>query len=304
MRKNQIINLIYDSEPIRIDVLVAKLTNSSRAIAQNLISNKKVLIDNIVTSKKNLVVKSGQTIMIINDYTSPQPSLKAAKIDFEIIFEDEDILLINKPKNLVVHPGVGNWDGTLVNGVINFLKNNLSDLDKVRPGIIHRLDKDTSGLILVAKNAKSHSYFADQLAKREIQRFYKAIVVGKIPHKFIKINLPIARDPKNPLKKTVSYFNSKQAITNVELIKHFVYKNQNFSLIKCQLETGRTHQIRLHLAHIGFPVYGDPIYGTKVDNLGQRLHAYKLIFRHIDGKELEFSADLPKEFMIAFNEKI
>ncbi|AJR12175.1 ribosomal large subunit pseudouridine synthase D [Mesomycoplasma dispar] len=301
MHKNQVLNFIYEQEEIRIDILITKLTNLSRANAQNLILQKKVLIDNNLVSKKNQIVKTGQKVEIFNDYQSPKPSLVPAEMKLEIVFQDENILLINKPKNLVVHPGVGNWNNTLVNGLISYFESSLFELNNVRPGIIHRLDKDTTGLILVAKNAKAHNFFTNQLANREIKRFYKAIVIGKVPHKIMKINLPIARDLKNPLKKTVSHFNSKPAITNVELIKHFNYQNKDFSLVKCQLETGRTHQIRVHLAHIGFPVYGDPVYGKKVDELGQRLHAYKVIFTNLNGKNQEFRVDLPKEFDIAFD---
>lgn len=301
MHKNQVLNFIYEQEEIRIDILITKLTNLSRANAQNLILQKKVLIDNNFVSKKNQIVKTGQKVEIFNDYQPPKPSLAPVEMQLEIVFQDENILLINKPKNLVVHPGVGNWNNTLVNGLISYFESSLFELDNVRPGIIHRLDKDTTGLILIAKNAKAHNFFANQLANREIKRFYKAIVIGKVPHKIMKINLPIARDLKNPLKKTVSHFNSKKATTHVELIKHFNYQNKDFSLVKCQLETGRTHQIRVHLAHIGFPIYGDPVYGKKVDELGQRLHAYKMIFTDLNGKIQEFRADLPKEFSIAFD---
>ncbi|WP_462088233.1 RluA family pseudouridine synthase [Mesomycoplasma hyopneumoniae] len=302
MLKNQILNFIWDQDDIRIDILVAKLANLSRKVAQDLILEKKVLINNNLVLKKNQIVKTGQKIRIFNDYKRPKPQLEPAEIDFEIIFQDQNMILINKPKNLVVHPGVGNWKNTLVNGLISHF-DSLEQLDHIRPGIVHRLDKDTTGLLLVAKNAKAHSFFVNELANRQIKRFYKAIVIGKVLHKFMKINLPIGRDLKNPLKKTISFFNSKPAITNVELIKHFSYQNQDFSLVKCQLETGRTHQIRLHLAHIGYPIYGDPIYGKKIDELGQRLHAYKLVFKDLNGLSREFQADLPEEFNIAFEQK-
>ncbi|MBG0730711.1 RluA family pseudouridine synthase [Mycoplasma sp. 'Moose RK'] len=300
MPNYQNLSFIFSENPIRIDILVAKVTNLSRTIAHSLILTKKVWIDDNLVEKKNQIVKTGQKVTILNDFEPPKVSLLPAKIDFELVFQDENLLVINKPKNLVVHPGIGNWDKTLVNGIIGHLQENLDELDQVRPGIIHRLDKDTTGLLLVAKNAKSHHFFANQLAKKEIKRFYMAIVVGLIPNKHLKINLPIARDPKNRLKKTISYFNSKNAVTYVELVRHFSYKSENFSLIKCQLETGRTHQIRIHLAHIGFPLYGDPLYGKKVDNLNQRLHAYKIIFTNIDGKICKFKTELPPEFAIAF----
>ncbi|MXR05820.1 RluA family pseudouridine synthase [Mesomycoplasma flocculare] len=300
MHSDQILNFIYENKPIRIDILITKLTNLSRKNAENLILQKKVLIDNNFVLKKNQIVKTGQKVKIFNDYQAPKISLKPIKMELEIVFQNENILLINKPKNLVVHPGIGNWDNTLLNGIISYFEADLLKNDHIRPGIIHRLDKDTTGLILVAKNVAAHNFFANQLAKREIKRFYKAIVVGKVLHKMMKINLPIARDLKNPLKKTISFFNAKPAITHVKLVKNFIYQNQNLSLVKCQLETGRTHQIRVHLAHIGFPIYGDPIYGQKVDKLGQRLHAYKIIFTDLDGKRCEFRADLPSEFDIAF----
>ncbi|WP_434337144.1 RluA family pseudouridine synthase [Mesomycoplasma conjunctivae] len=291
------IELIYQGEKARIDLVVAKHINVSRKISRYLIEANNVKVDNKVVNKVNFLLREGQFISILNNYQEPKLKVEAQKVDFEIVYQDNDIIVINKPKNLVVHPGNGNWDKTLVNGLLHEFATNLSDVNgEIRPGIVHRLDKDTSGLLLVAKNNQAHKYLAKQLENHEIERKYIAIVVGKIPHTKMKINLPIGRDNQNRTKKVVSSFNSKNAITNVELINTFVYKNEHLSIVKCILETGRTHQIRVHLSHIGYPIYGDPVYGKKIDDLGQRLHAYEISFKHLDGRLMNFKTEIPDEF--------
>ncbi|WP_334199182.1 RluA family pseudouridine synthase [Mycoplasma sp. 1654_15] len=292
------INLIADEEK-RLDVFLSKKLELSRVFVQEIIINNQIIIDSKVVSKKNFILKEGMKIEGNYEEKEELLNAKAQNIDIKIVYEDENVIVVDKPTNMVVHPAPGNYENTLVNALL-YKFNHLSNVNgALRPGIVHRLDKDTSGLMLVAKNDKMHNFLAQQLKDRKIKRKYKAIVEGKLEHQISHINLPIARDEKNRKKMAVSHFNSKEAITHVFVEKVFYYQKRIFSLIRCELETGRTHQIRVHLSYIKHPVFGDPVYGTKVDAFNQRLHAYEIEFTNLDGTLLKFNSKLPKEFDIA-----
>ncbi|MGZ9413484.1 RluA family pseudouridine synthase [Mycoplasma sp. Z386] len=284
----------------RIDKYISYNSDISRNDAKELILGKNVYInDEILVLKPNFIVFENQKIYI-KEIPVKEINVEPEKMDLNIIYEDDDLIVINKPTGMVVHPAPGNLKGTLVNGLLYYFNNNLSNINgQMRPGILHRIDKDTSGLLIVAKNNKSHSFLAEQLKNHLIKRKYKAIVEGFISNEIMHINLPIGRDPLHRQKMTVIKQNSKEAITHVFLEKLFTYNQKNFSLIRCELETGRTHQIRVHMAYIKNPVYGDPLYGKKVDEFNQRLHAYEIEFTHPNGKKMIFNAPLPKEFEIS-----
>lgn len=284
----------------RLDVLVSSIAQISRSLSKQLIESDKVFVDGLLVNKTKTLIKSNQTIEFSFELQETPSELSPYNFPLNIVYEDNDLLVVDKPSGLVTHPGVGNWNETLANALVFHFQNKLSDVNgNLRPGIVHRLDKDTSGLILIAKTNEMHTFLAKQLQEHKIIREYQAITVGTILHKKMRIDMPLARDKKNPLKKVISNFNSKNAITNVKLIKNFVYEKQNFSLIECSLETGRTHQIRVHLSHIGFPIYGDGVYGKKVDDFGQRLHAFRITFEHLNGQTYTFESQLPPQFDIA-----
>lgn len=289
--------LIAD-EQTRLDIFLRKKLELSRVFVQEIIANNQVWVDNQIVNKKNFILKQGSQIEVHYQEKEQNINAKAQDIELKIVFEDENVIVVDKPTNMVVHPAPGNYENTLVNALV-YKFAQLSNVNgSLRPGIVHRLDKDTSGLMLVAKNDKMHNFLAQQLKERKIKRKYYAIIEGQLENQISHINLPIARDEKNRKKMSVSHFNSKEAITHVFVEKYFHYKKKVFSFVRCELETGRTHQIRVHLAYIKHPVYGDPVYGKKVDDFNQRLHAYEIEFINIDGKTLKFNSKLPKEFDI------
>jgi 23S rRNA pseudouridine1911/1915/1917 synthase len=231
------------------------------------------------------------------EITIPDPELLDVipeEMDLDIYFEDKDVLVVNKPSGMVVHPAPGHLTGTLVNGLMTHCKD-LSGINGVlRPGIVHRIDKDTSGLLMVAKNDMAHEKLVNQLVEKSVTRKYRAIVHGVIPHDFGTIDAPLGRDTKDRQSMTV-VDNGKHAVTHFHVIERF----KDFTFVECQLETGRTHQIRVHMKYIGYPLAGDPKYGPKktLDINGQALHAGILGFNHPRTNEyLEFEAPLPKEF--------
>lgn len=222
-------------------------------------------------------------------------------IPLDIYYEDDDLIVVNKPSGMVVHPAPGNYTGTLVNALI-YHTNNLSKVNtNIRPGIVHRIDADTSGLLLVAKNDKSHNILAEAIQKKEVVREYIALVEGIIMEDTATIDAPIGRDKKDRKKMTVTSENSKDAVTHIRVLERY----KDSTLIRCKLETGRTHQIRVHLSYIGHPVVNDPVYGHKklIDkDFGQMLHAEKLGFVHPTTKEyMEFTAEPPKRFQEILN---
>lgn len=221
-------------------------------------------------------------------------NIEPESIPLDIVYEDQDVIVINKPRGMVVHPAPGHYSGTLVNALLYHCKD-LSGINGVlRPGIVHRIDKDTSGLLMAAKNDLAHESLARQLKDHDVHRIYLALVHGEIPHDLGTIDAPIGRDPHDRKKMTVIHKNSKHAVT------HFVVKErfQGFTLVECKLETGRTHQIRVHMQYIGHPLVGDPLYGLKktlkID--GQALHAKTLGFKHPRTNEyMEFDSELPED---------
>ncbi|MGL5205382.1 MAG: RluA family pseudouridine synthase, partial [Metamycoplasmataceae bacterium] len=271
--------VLKSNEKVRIDKFIADNTDFSRNEVKEIIDTYGVYVDGILIRKPKFIINEGATITI-KEKPQNEIIMIAQDIPIEIVFEDEHIIIINKKSGMVVHPAPGNKDGTLVNALLFHFKD-LSDLNgPIRPGIVHRIDKHTSGLILIAKTNASHKYFAELIKEHKINRYYKALVVGKILNDVIHINVPIGRNVNDRQKMMVTKQNSKNAITHVYPEKIY----PNYTLVRCELETGRTHQIRVHLKHINFPVVGDPVYGKSLDSFNQRLHAYKLSFIHITGE--------------------
>lgn len=277
----------------RIDKVISTLDEEwSRTQVQQWIKEGNVLV-NGQTIKTNYKCSMNDEIEI----TIPDPELLDVipeEMDLDIYFEDKDVLVVNKPSGMVVHPAPGHLTGTLVNGLMAHCKD-LSGINGVlRPGIVHRIDKDTSGLLMVAKNDMAHEKLVNQLVEKTVTRKYRAIVHGVIPHDFGTIDAPLGRDTKDRQSMTV-VDNGKHAVTHFHVIERF----KDFTFVECQLETGRTHQIRVHMKYIGYPLAGDPKYGPKktLDINGQALHAGILGFNHPRTNEyLEFEAPLPEEF--------
>jgi 23S rRNA pseudouridine1911/1915/1917 synthase len=281
---------------MRLDkVLVAFMNEKSRSFVCKIIDEGKCSVNGKI-AKPSLKVNAGDEILV--DIPEDKVlDVKSEDIPLNIIYEDSDILIIDKPQGMVVHPSNGHWEHTLVNAIMHHCKD-LSGINGViRPGIVHRIDKDTSGLICVAKNDFAHNFLAEQLKYHTMSRTYVALVRGVIKENHGTINLPIGRDPRNRQKMAVTRENSKPAITNFDVLKRF----DNNTLIECKLVTGRTHQIRVHLSYIGFPVEGDPLYGgrsyKKLYDGGQLLTAVKLKLIHPrTKKEMEFETKLPSYF--------
>lgn len=281
-----------DDQLNRIDkFLTNKLDNLSRSTIKKLILDGKVLVNQQII-KASYSLKVDDLIEII-DVNFAETEIIPTKMDLDIVYEDNDVLVVNKPSGMVVHPAPGHYQDTLVNGLLWHIKN-LSDINgEMRPGIVHRIDKDTSGLLMVAKNNYAHEILAKELQAKDTFREYIALVEGVINNKRGRINAPIGRDKTNRLKMAVTA-SGKEAITNFEVLETF----SDCTLIKCILETGRTHQIRVHLQYINHPVVNDFVYGSAEGNdFGQFLHAKSLGFTHPRTKEwMEFNAPLPKEF--------
>ena len=280
----------------RIDSFIPSIKKDiSRSMVQKLIKEENIKVNGKET-KHSYKLKLNDEIEI----TIPEAkeiNLKAQDIPLNVIYEDNDIIVINKPKGMVVHPANGNPDGTLVNAVMNLCKDSLSGIGgEIRPGIVHRLDKDTSGAIIVAKNDKAHIALSEQLKNHEIKKTYLALVRGIIKENEATINMPIARSKKDRKKMDVDK-DGKEAITHFKVLER--YKNK-YTLLQINLETGRTHQIRVHLSHIGYPIIGDEVYsnGKNEWNVsGQCLHAWKLEFKHpITGKKISLEAEIPEYF--------
>ncbi len=288
---------IFDSEKeIRLDKYISnQYKEYSRSNIQKLIDNNHIKV-NGKNEKKNYILKSGDKIEI--NFPKPQKlELKAEEIDIDIIYEDDYLAVVNKQRNLVVHPAPGNRQGTLVNGLL-FELDNLSSINGViRPGIVHRIDKDTTGLLLIAKNNLAHLELSKEIKKHKTKREYTALVHGVIPNNKGKIILPIGRDPKNRKKMAVVSHNGKKAVTHFEVLKRY----KKYTYLKLNLETGRTHQIRVHLTHIDHPIVGDPIYGRKRNEFnmeGQLLHAKTIGFNHPKTREyMEFTVSEPKDYI-------
>ena len=298
----------------RLDIfLTENIDNYTRSFLKKLIENKQVILNKILITSPSIRIKHKDQI-IVNFTQKNEENIVPKKMKLDIVFEDKDILVLNKPKGLVVHPGAGNKKNTLVNALLFKYKKNLSDINGLlRPGIVHRIDKETSGLLVVAKNNFAHSNLGDQFSKHTIKRKYLCLSWGVVRPLYGKINTLITRDKKNRQLMTVSDVSGKKAITNYKTIKVFNVKNiPKISLIECELETGRTHQIRVHLKYKGTSLLGDKQYGKKnikfkkINNefstslnqlSGQALHAKTLEFEHPTTKKwISFNSDLPSSF--------
>ena len=280
----------------RIDKLVfVKCELLSRSAAQKLIDDGNVKVGSVVVTK-NYKVKNGDIITVQIPQAKPL-EVTAENIPLDVRYEDDDLLVVNKPKGMVVHPAAGNYEGTLVNALLYHCKGSLSGINGViRPGIVHRIDKDTSGLLIVAKNDFAHINLAEQIKYHTFTREYQSVVYGKMKAPEGKVDAPIGRHPVDRKKMTVTEKNSKNAVTYYRVIEEF----DNFTHLRLKLETGRTHQIRVHMSYLGHPVAGDPVYGPKkvIEYLGgQCLHAGLIGFKHPrDGRYIEVESELPDYF--------
>ncbi|MDO5401775.1 MAG: RluA family pseudouridine synthase [Eubacteriales bacterium] len=288
--------LFADASGERLDAFLARsVPELSRSAAQRLIEEGAVR-RNGGKARKNDKLNAGDKI----DYNIPEArpvDISPTEMALDIVYEDEDLLVINKPKGLVVHPAPGHSDDTLVNGLLYALGEDLSGINgELRPGIVHRIDKDTSGLLAVAKNDYSHAMLASQLKDHTMARTYEAIVVGTLKEDTGTVDAPIGRHPTDRKKMCVTQRNSRPAVTHWEVVRRY----RGYTHIRCRLETGRTHQIRVHMAYIGHPILGDTVYGRKKPELGQDsqcLHAGQLAFRHPrDGRPVMVFAELPQYF--------
>lgn len=289
------INYVAD-ENIRIDKFIAShLEGVTRSHIQKLIDEGNVLVDG-KNVKSNHKLKIGQSIEVTVP-EAKQLDVKAEEIELDIVYEDEHLLVVNKPQNMVVHPAAGNYEGTLVNALMHHCGDSLSGINGViRPGIVHRIDKDTSGLLLVAKDDATHIGLSEQIKEHSLTRKYIAIVHGNFKNDEGTVDAPIGRHPTDRKKMCITEKNSKNAVTHYRVLQRFM----EYTLVECKLETGRTHQIRVHMASLGHPVMGDKTYGVKKEkyNLsGQLLHAKIVGFIHPITKEyMEFETDIPERF--------
>lgn len=280
----------------RLDKAITLLCpDLSRNSAQQLIESGNILVNGVVSNKKYSVI-SGDVVSV--DFPEPTNlSVEAENIPLDIVYEDEHLLVVNKPKGMVVHPAAGNYTGTLVNALLYHCGDSLSGINGViRPGIVHRIDKDTSGLLVVAKNDVAHKGLAEQIKEHSFTRVYNTVVVGNIKDDTGTIDAPIGRHPKDRKRQAVTDKNSKNAVTHFEVLERF----NGFTFLKVKLETGRTHQIRVHMAYRGTPVAGDVVYGNSKKTYGlqgQCLNASTIGFIHpVTGEYLEFTTDLPDYF--------
>lgn len=286
--------IVESEEQKRIDAYISENTEYSRTAVQRLIEEEKITV-NGKKEKASYKVQNGDKIEI-EEEPAKEIELKAQDIPVEILYEDDDIIVVNKPKGMVVHPANGNPDGTLVNAVMAICKDSLSGIGgEIRPGIVHRLDKNTSGAIIIAKNDKAHINLSEQLKNHEIKKTYIALVRGVVKENNATINMPIGRSKKDRKKMDVDK-NGKEAITHFKVLKRY----KDCTLLEINIETGRTHQIRVHLSHIGYPIIGDEVYSNgknKWNIEGQCLHAKSLDFKHpITGKNMHIEAPIPEYF--------
>lgn len=290
-------NIYEEQKGIRIDlVLSLALADTSRSFIQKLFDAGSVKVNDAVCLSKKYKVAEGDRVEI----NLPKPAelkIEAENIPIDIVYEDDHVLIVNKPKGMVVHPASGNYTGTLVNAIMFHCGHRLSSINGViRPGIVHRIDKDTSGLLMIAKNDAAHEALSRQLENHSIVRKYQALVFNNIKTDRGTVKQPLGRDPKNRLKRAVDGLGAKTAITHYKVIERF----GSHTLIEAQLETGRTHQIRVHMAWIKHPLVGDLVYGPKRQSMvttGQMLHAKTIGFIHpATGKYMEFDSELPEYF--------
>ena len=286
---------INDEVPSRLDVYLANELNETRSNISNNINSGNILVNDKIV-KCGYRLKVGDVISV--KLESKVTSLIPENIKLDIYYEDDDIIVVNKPSGMVVHPGAGNKTGTLVNALLYYTKGKLSDINgEARPGIVHRIDKDTSGLLLVSKTNRAHQILSDEFKNKKVKRKYIALVEGVINENSGKIDAPIGRKSGDRVKMAVRE-NGKKAVTNFKVIERL----NNATLIECVLETGRTHQIRVHMAYINHPVVNDPLYGHSFDDYGQMLHAEYIGFVHPIKKEfMEFTCPLEDKFVSILN---
>ena len=280
----------------RIDkFLDGRIESLSRSYIQKLIKEKKILVNQLPV-KANYKLTTGDTIIL--QIPDPEPlDIQPENIPLDILYEDDDILVVNKPKGMVVHPANGNPDGTLVNAIMAICKDSLSGIGgEIRPGIVHRLDKDTSGLLIVAKNDKAHVNMSEQIKNHEVKKTYIALVRGVVKENQATIDMPIGRSNSDRKKMAVTK-TGKNAVTHIKVLKRY----DKYTLLEVNIETGRTHQIRVHLSYIGYPIIGDCVYSNGRNEfgvVGQCLHAKCLEFKHpITGKSMKLEAELPEYFL-------
>lgn len=285
----------YENE--RLDKSLSELTDDtvSRSFLQKLIKDNQVYVNEKI-QKASYRLKTGDNVSFFLP-EQIEPDIETENIPLDILYEDEDVIVVNKPKDMVVHPSAGHYTHTLVNGLMYHCKGSLSGINGVlRPGIVHRIDKDTTGSVIVCKNDMAHQNIAEQLKEHSVTRKYRAICFGVIKEEEGTVNAPIGRDEKERKKMSVNYKNGKNAITHYRVIERF----REYTYIECRLETGRTHQIRVHMASIGHPLMGDVVYSSKkwpYNTNGQVLHAYILGFTHpSSGKYIETQAPIPDYF--------
>ena len=279
----------------RLDAFLTGKMEKTRSSVQKLIEEENVRL-NGAPAAKNARLREGDRV----EATEPPPEVldvKPQNIPLDIVYEDQDLLVVNKPKGMVVHPAAGNPDGTLVNALLFHCGDSLSGINGIiRPGIVHRIDKDTSGLLIVAKNDRAHQSLAEQIAVHSFTRIYNAVVYGIVKEEEGTVSAPIGRHPTDRKRMAVLSSGGREAVTHYRVLERF----PGFTLVECRLETGRTHQIRVHMAHIGHPVAGDPVYGPKkciTELQGQCLHARVIGFIHpATGEYLEFDSGLPPYF--------
>ena len=280
---------------IRLDKAISlKDKDLSRVAAQRLIDEENILVNGKKT-KSSYKLNLDDIVTIIKK-EAKETEIKPQDIPLDIVYEDNDILVVNKQKGLVVHPGNGNPDGTLVNAIMNHCKESLSGIGgEIRPGIVHRLDKDTSGILIIAKNDKAHINISEQIKNHEVKKTYIALVRGIVRENMATIDMPIARSNKDRTKMAVSK-NGKNAITHIKVLERF----KGFTLLEVNIETGRTHQIRVHLSEIGYPIVGDYVYSNgknQFNVVGQMLHSMRIEFKHpVTNKQMKLEAELPEYF--------
>lgn len=286
-----------EDKKIRLDKYISeKNEDLSRAMVQKLIKENKILVNGNIAKESYKIAENDEISIEIEP--PKDAKILAEDIPLEIIYEDNDILIVNKPKGMVVHPGAGNHEGTLVNAILAHCKESLSGIGGViRPGIVHRIDKDTSGLLIIAKNDHAHLNLSEQIKNREIQKVYIALVKGFIEENEATIDMPIARSDRDR-KKMAIVRSGKNAITHFKVLKRIQTEKGNYTLIEAKIETGRTHQIRVHMSYIKHPVVGDEVYSNGKNEFGikgQALHALKLEFKHpTTGKTVNYEAPYPE----------
>ncbi len=290
--------VIEDDINIRLDAYLSKNIDYSRSKISKMITNGDIKVNDLKVKNSYLLKKDD--IVEIGDIEVENMNVEAENIPLDIVYEDDDVLVVNKPNGMVVHPAIGNNHGTLVNALLYYSKNLSTINGEFRPGIVHRIDAYTTGLLMVAKNDKAHEILSKELSEKKTTRKYIALVWGVIKEDTATIDAPIGRDINDRKKMSVTSINSKDAITHLKVLERF----KDATLIELKLETGRTHQIRVHMNYIGHPVVNDPVYGRRkiIDETGQCLHAYELGFIHpTTNKYMEFTCELPECFTNILN---